>query len=165
MKTNLLSPDKDPMGAAIADYFNHRKADKLRVFSSQFEEDEIPMNQLFRPYDEMPELEQIALQIAEGNILDVGAGSGCHRTGLARDGKRGMRYRYFPAFSRGDGKKRDKECPSDKSFRYTFSRNIRYNHHADERIGHYREVGKYGSFLSKDETTASPRGMYLDGFQ
>lgn len=32
-------------------------------------------------------------------------------------------------------------------------------------IGHYREVGKYGSFLSKDETTASPRGMYLDGFQ
>ena len=70
MKTNLLSPDKDPMGAAIADYFNHRKADKLRVFSSQFEEDEIPMNQLFRPYDEMPELEQIALQIAEGNILE-----------------------------------------------------------------------------------------------
>lgn len=164
MKTNLLSPDKDPMGAAIADYFNHRKADKLRVFSSQFEEDEIPMNQLFRPYDEMPELEQIALQIAEGNILDVGAGSGCHALAL-QDGKRGMRYRYFPAFSRGDGKKRDKECPSDKSFRYTFSRNIRYNHHADERIGHYREVGKYGSFLSKDETTASPRGMYLDGFQ
>ena len=68
MKTNLLSPDKDPMGAAIADYFNHRKADKLRVFSSQFEEDEIPVNQLFRPYDEMPELEQIAFQIAEGII-------------------------------------------------------------------------------------------------
>ena len=87
MKTNLLSPDKDPMGAAIADYFNHRKAEKLRVFSSQFEEDEIPMNQLFRPYDEMPELEQIALQIAEGNILDVGAGSGCHALALQEMGK------------------------------------------------------------------------------
>ena len=45
MKTNLLSSDKDPMGAAIADYFNHRNADKLRVFSSQFEEDEIPVLQ------------------------------------------------------------------------------------------------------------------------
>ena len=44
MKTNLLSSDKDPMGTAIADYFNHNKADKLRVFSSQFEEDEIPVN-------------------------------------------------------------------------------------------------------------------------
>ena len=72
MKTNLLSSDKDPMRTAIADYFNHNKADKLRVFSSQFEEDEIPVNQLFRPYDEMPELEQIALQMAEGNILDSG---------------------------------------------------------------------------------------------
>ncbi|MEO4717911.1 SAM-dependent methyltransferase, partial [Phocaeicola vulgatus] len=26
MKTNLLSSDKDPMGTAIADYFNHNKA-------------------------------------------------------------------------------------------------------------------------------------------
>ena len=87
MKTNLLSSDKDPMGTAIADYFNHNKADKLRVFSSQFEEDEIPVNQLFRPYDEMPELEQIALQMAEGNILDVEAGSGCHALALQEMGK------------------------------------------------------------------------------
>ena len=165
MKTNLLSPDKDPMGAAIADYFNHRKADKLRVFSSQFEEDEIPMNQLFRPYDEMPELEQIALQIAEGNILDVGAGSGCHALALQEMGKEVCAIDISPLSVEVMEKTRGKECPSDKSFRYTFSRNIRYNHHADERIGHYREVGKYGSFLSKDETTASPRGMYLDGFQ
>lgn len=165
MKTNLLSPDKDPMGAAIADYFNYRKADKLRVFSSQFEEDEIPMNQLFRPYDEMPELEQIALQIAEGNILDVGAGSGCHALALQEMGKEVCAIDISPLSVEVMEKKRGKECPSDKSFRYTFSRNIRYNPHADERIGHYREVGKYGSFLSKDETTASPRGMYLDGFQ
>ena len=34
MKTNLLSSDKDPMGTAIADYFHHNKADKLRVFSA-----------------------------------------------------------------------------------------------------------------------------------
>lgn len=166
MKTNLLSPDKDPMGAAIADYFNHRKADKLRVFSSQFEEDEIPMNQLFRPYDEMPELEQIALQIAEGNILDVGAGSGCHALALQEMGKEVCAIDISPLSVEVMEKRGVKNVrQSDKSFRYTFSRNIRYNHHADERIGHYREVGKYGSFLSKDETTASPRGMYLDGFQ
>lgn len=87
METNLLSPDKDPMGAAIADYFAHHKADKLRVFSSQFDEDEIPADQLFRPYDEMPELEQTALQMAEGKILDVGAGSGCHAIALQEMGK------------------------------------------------------------------------------
>ena len=58
MKANLLSPDKDPMGAAITDYFHHQKAGKLRVFSSQFEEDEIPINQLFRSFDEMSERER-----------------------------------------------------------------------------------------------------------
>ena len=87
METNLLSPDKDPMGAAIADYFTHRKANKLRVFSSQFDEDEIPVAQLFRPYDEMPKLEQTALQMAKGSILDVGAGSGCHALALQTMGK------------------------------------------------------------------------------
>ena len=43
MATTILPAEKDPMGAAIYDYFNHHKADRLRVFSSQFEEDEIPV--------------------------------------------------------------------------------------------------------------------------
>ena len=85
MKANLLSPDKDPMGAAITDYFHHQKAGKLRVFSSQFEEDEIPINQLFRSFDEMSEPEKTALQMASGKILDAGAGSGCHTLALQRD--------------------------------------------------------------------------------
>ena len=87
MKTSLLSPNKDPMGAAIADYFAKGKSAKLRVLSSQFEEDEIPTEQLFRTYDEMPELEQKALQLAKGKILDCGAGSGCHALALQEMGK------------------------------------------------------------------------------
>ena len=87
MKTNLLSPQKDPMGAAIADYFHKGRADKLRVFSSQFEEDEIPAEQLFRTFDEMPPLEQEALRLASGKILDCGAGSGCHALALQDMGK------------------------------------------------------------------------------
>ena len=87
MKANLLSPQKDPMGAAIADYFNKGRAAKLRVFSSQFEEDEIPAEQLFRTFDEMPPLEQEALRLASGKILDCGAGSGCHSLALQEMGK------------------------------------------------------------------------------
>ena len=87
MKTSLLSPNKDPMGAAIADYFAKGKSAKLRVLSSQFEEDEIPTEQLFRTFDEMPELEQEALKLASGRILDCGAGSGCHALVLQDMGK------------------------------------------------------------------------------
>ncbi|MBP3668820.1 MAG: class I SAM-dependent methyltransferase [Bacteroides sp.] len=87
MKTTLLPPNKDPMGQAIADYFNRGKAAKLRVFSSQFDEDEIPVDQLFRSYDDMHALEQKALQLAKGKILDCGAGSGCHTLALQAMGK------------------------------------------------------------------------------
>ena len=66
MATITLSAEKDPMGAAISDYFNHHRADRLRVFSSQFEEDEIPVKELFRSIQSMPVLERTALQMATG---------------------------------------------------------------------------------------------------
>ena len=87
MATTTLSAEKDPMGAAISDYFNHHRADRLRVFSSQFEEDEIPVKELFRSIQSMPILERTALQMATGRILDVGAGSGCHTLALQEMGK------------------------------------------------------------------------------
>ena len=68
----------DPMGRASAEYYKTGKAEKLKVFSPMFEEDELPLPTLFRSYDEMPEIEQKALNIAKGKTLDVGAGSGCH---------------------------------------------------------------------------------------
>lgn len=70
------------MGAAIAEYHRTGRAGTLRVFSSQFDEDEIPVEQLFRTFDEMPQIEQQALTMARGKILDVGAGSGCHALAL-----------------------------------------------------------------------------------
>ena len=83
----LLPKDKDPMGAAIAEYHRTGRAGTLRVFSSQFDEDEIPVEQLFRTLDEMPAIEQRALAMARGKVLDVGAGSGCHALALQEMGK------------------------------------------------------------------------------
>lgn len=87
MSTNKLVAAKDPMGAAIYDYFEKGQAGRLRVFSPQFEEDEIPVETLFREFDEMPELEKTAIRLSKGKILDVGAGSGCHSIVLADMGK------------------------------------------------------------------------------
>ena len=68
----------DPMGRAIADYQLTGTADRLRVFSPMFDEDEIPLATLFRTYEKMPETERKALDMTRGKTLDVGAGSGCH---------------------------------------------------------------------------------------
>lgn len=75
------------MGTAIADYLSNGKADTLRVFAKDFDEDEMPIETLFRRYEEMPELEQKALQMSKGKILDVGAGAGCHSLALQDMGK------------------------------------------------------------------------------
>ena len=82
MASSVLSAAGDPMGAAIYDYHRNGKADTLVVRSSMFDDDEIPVEDLFRSLEEMPRLEQIALDLAQGRILDVGAGSGCHSLAL-----------------------------------------------------------------------------------
>ena len=74
------------MGRAIADYYKIGTADKLRVFSPMFEEDEIPLETLFRKYEDMPAIERKALDMAKGKTLDVGAGSGCHSLVLQQRG-------------------------------------------------------------------------------
>lgn len=86
MNTEILSADKDPMGAAILDFQKQGKAARLRVLSSMFEEDEMPVTHLFRSVPKMPLLEQKALQLAKGRVLDIGSGSGCHTLALQEKG-------------------------------------------------------------------------------
>lgn len=74
------------MGAAIRDYFRQGKSAQLKVLSSLFDDDEMPVPHLFRSYDEMPPLEQRALNEARGKVLDVGAGAGCHALALQERG-------------------------------------------------------------------------------
>lgn len=74
------------MGAAIRDYSRQGKSAQLKVLSSLFDDDEMPVAHLFRSYHEMPPLEQRALNEARGKVLDVGAGAGCHALALQERG-------------------------------------------------------------------------------
>ena len=74
------------MGRAISEYYMTGSAERLRVFSPMFEEDEMPLQVLFRKYEEMPMIEQKALEMTRGKVLDVGAGSGCHSLVLQERG-------------------------------------------------------------------------------
>ena len=86
MKETEINWGKDPMGRAIHDFYHTGKAAKLRVLSSMFYEDEIPVPTLFRSLQEMPPQEQKAIELCRGRVLDVGAGSGCHSIVLKERG-------------------------------------------------------------------------------
>ena len=77
----------DPMGQAIYDYHRKGNADTLLVHSSMFEDDEIPVETFFRDYNDMPEIERVALELSSGRICDVGAAAGCHTIALRNMGK------------------------------------------------------------------------------
>ena len=68
----------DPIGVAIAEYAATKKPNDIIVGSDICEDDIIPIEVLFRKFDNMPELEQIALERVKGIVLDVGAGAGVH---------------------------------------------------------------------------------------
>ena len=82
----LLNENKDPMGTAIRAYFENGKARQLKVSSTLFDDDEMPVPYLFRTPLEMGELERLALSLSKGRILDVGAGAGCHALALQEQG-------------------------------------------------------------------------------
>ena len=86
MNTRTIDPSHDPMGSAISDYYKNGRAAHLRVLSSMFEEDEMPIAHLFRSEQEMPQLEKRALTLVRGRVLDVGAGAGCHALALQEHG-------------------------------------------------------------------------------
>ncbi|MFV8357298.1 class I SAM-dependent methyltransferase [Flavobacterium sp. XS1P32] len=69
---------KDLFGKAILDFQTNNSPKDLITETSISEEDEMSVAYLFRTYSEMPKLEQKALQLAKGKILDVGCGAGSH---------------------------------------------------------------------------------------
>lgn len=81
----ILNALHDAMGHAIADYEMYgRTRQKLLVHSSLFDDDEMPLPTLFRDESLMPDIERTALRECKGNVLDVGAGAGCHSLALQR---------------------------------------------------------------------------------
>ena len=77
---------KDLFGKAILDYQNGDYSEDLITWSSVSGEDVLPLPYLFRNYNEMPALEQKALDLAYGKVLDIGCGSGSHSLYLQEKG-------------------------------------------------------------------------------
>jgi SAM-dependent methyltransferase len=69
---------KDLFGKAILDYQTNNNPEDIITETSISEADDMSVSYLFRSYKEMPKLEQKALQLSKGKVLDVGCGAGSH---------------------------------------------------------------------------------------
>lgn len=76
---------KDLFGKAMYDFQTNNSPEDIITETSISEEDEMSVDYLFRSYNEMPKLEQKALQLATGKTLDVGCGAGSHSLSLQND--------------------------------------------------------------------------------
>ena len=69
---------KDLFGRAILDFQTNNNPQDIITETSISDADELQVAYLFRNFNEMPIIEQKALQICKGKILDVGCGAGSH---------------------------------------------------------------------------------------
>jgi SAM-dependent methyltransferase len=69
---------KDLFGKAILDYQTDNDPQNLITETTISEEDEMSVAYLFRSHRQMPEIEQKALQMTTGKVLDAGCGAGSH---------------------------------------------------------------------------------------
>ncbi len=73
-----MDKNKDIFGTAIKAFYEEKDKTDIIVHSPDFEDDVIPVEYLFRKFEDMPEVEQKALELCEGKVLDVGCGAGSH---------------------------------------------------------------------------------------
>lgn len=78
--------DKDLFGKALLDYHCGKYSEDIITWTHISDEDLLPLPYLFRDFSEMPNLEQKALKLCRGSVLDVGCGAGSHSVWLQAKG-------------------------------------------------------------------------------
>lgn len=75
-----------PYGLAILDYFNGNISASLTAFDELGQSKEVPVGRFFREVEDFPEIENKALELCFGKVLDIGAGAGRHSLALQERG-------------------------------------------------------------------------------
>ncbi len=78
---------KDLFGTAIHDFFIQNSPENLVTETNISEPDEMTVAYLFRNFEQMPNIEKQALNLAYGTVLDIGCGAGSHLLYLQNEKK------------------------------------------------------------------------------
>ncbi|MBC8462075.1 MAG: hypothetical protein H8D67_29250 [Deltaproteobacteria bacterium] len=76
----------EPYGLALLDYFNGDSSAKVIIHRDDGEKSNLPIEPFFRGAENFLPMEQTALDLCYGRVLDVGAGAGPHSLELQNKG-------------------------------------------------------------------------------
>lgn len=82
----MNSESMKPYGLALLDFFNGDESAKIVIYRDDGEQEELPINFFFRESSNFSPIEQTALNLCRGSILDIGAGAGPHSLELQNKG-------------------------------------------------------------------------------
>jgi SAM-dependent methyltransferase len=75
-----------PHGVALLDYYNGDTSAEIVVHGDDGETEDVPIRVFFRGPSDFSALEEAALDLCRGRVLDAGAGTGCHSLVLQEQG-------------------------------------------------------------------------------
>ncbi|MEG1902931.1 MAG: class I SAM-dependent methyltransferase [Bacteroidales bacterium] len=70
--------DKDAYGKGLLAYYKGNHNARFTVYSDIADTEKWDIATFFRDYEKMPKAEQLALDLCQGRVLDIGAGAGNH---------------------------------------------------------------------------------------
>jgi 2-polyprenyl-3-methyl-5-hydroxy-6-metoxy-1,4-benzoquinol methylase len=83
----MESGSMEPYASALVDFFNGDASAKFMIHRDDRQRlDEVPVAVFFQEPTDFPPLEQTALELCYGNVLDIGAGAGRHSLALQESG-------------------------------------------------------------------------------
>ena len=151
---------KDLFGQAILDYQLGKYTEDIKTETTISEEDILPLPYLFRSFENMPPLEQKALQLAKGKVLEVGCGAGSHGLYLQNE-------RRLEVHSLDISAKAIETCKL-RGLKNTHNANIMQFEGQFDTIlllmngaGMCGRLKKMGAFLSKIKSLLAPNGQVL----
>ncbi len=77
---------KDCWGTALLDYYHGKQDCRLTLHTSYGVPETVPIEVFFRSHQDFSDLERYALELCQGPVLDIGAGTGCHALFLQQHG-------------------------------------------------------------------------------
>lgn len=87
MKGIITDREKDPLGNMMLDYLDGKTNAFVSVESTTLDMWKMRGDTMFRTFGEMNRIERKALGLCRGEILDAGAGSGCHSRYMVKNQK------------------------------------------------------------------------------